>query len=75
MSPRPPEPPYVSDEQLTEAILSNLWDGDRYKCPMCNYSTPSRDEIVPHLQGHINDIMAGRIPFSHPIPELPKRQE
>lgn len=71
MRERPPDSPFTSDEQLTEAILSNLWDGSKYNCPTCKYSTPSRDQIVPHLQKHIDDFMAGKIPFSHPIPKLP----
>jgi len=69
MRERPPEPSYASDEQLTEVILSNLWDGSKYICPVCKHSTPSRDDIIPHLQKHIDDIMAGRIPFSRPFPK------
>ena len=70
----PPPSPYVSDEQLTEAILRNLWDGSKWPCPICDYSTDKRNDIIIHLQGHINDILAGRIPYSRPIPTPPKRE-
>jgi len=70
----PPGAPYASDTQLTEAILANLWDGSKWQCPNCDYATDKRNEIIIHLQGHINDILAGRIPYRHPIPELPKKE-
>lgn len=73
MRDRPPQGPYASDAQLTDAILDNLWDGNAYNCPVCDHSTPTRSDFIPHLQQHIDDILRGRIPYSIPIPTPPKR--
>lgn len=74
MRDRPPQPPYASDQQLTDVILSNLWDGTKYTCPVCQETKTTRHEIIPHLQQHIDDILAGKIPHRRPIPPPPTRE-
>ncbi|RLE08948.1 hypothetical protein DRZ78_00030 [Candidatus Aerophobetes bacterium] len=48
-----------ADIQMTEVLLGSMREGKGWRCPKCNFYTESREEIVQHVQEHINDFFKG----------------
>ena len=50
-----------ADIQMTEVLLASMKKGDGWECPKCHFYTENREEIVKHVQEHINDFFKGGI--------------